>query len=88
MIRTPEDISCWVGLLVLPLCLLKAFAPRSNMECRSAIKRHRQEEYVVNAFRSWGTSNGRLQLVKEVLDEPPLHGLILMKGIWNWVSAM
>jgi hypothetical protein len=43
VICTPDDISCWVSLLVLPLCLLKTFCPRSNLECRSAIKRQRQE---------------------------------------------
>ncbi|GJV93972.1 putative reverse transcriptase domain-containing protein, partial [Tanacetum coccineum] len=29
VICTPDDISCWVSLLVLPLCLLKTFRPRS-----------------------------------------------------------
>lgn len=71
VIRTPEDISCWDSLLVLPLCLLKTFAPRSNMECRSAIRRQRQEGYIANAIRSWSTPGGRLLLVREVLAEPP-----------------
>jgi hypothetical protein len=70
VICTPEDISCWVRLLVMPLCLLKTFCPRSNMECRSAFKRQRQEEYIANAISSWGTPGGGLQLVKEVLAEP------------------
>ncbi|GJV39914.1 hypothetical protein Tco_1418354 [Tanacetum coccineum] len=30
VICTPDDISCWVSLLVLPLCLLKTFRPRSG----------------------------------------------------------
>ncbi|GJW72248.1 putative reverse transcriptase domain-containing protein [Tanacetum coccineum] len=30
VISTPDDISCWVSLLVLPLCLLKTFCPRSG----------------------------------------------------------
>ena len=50
VVCSPDDISCWVGLLVLPLCLLKTFCPRSNQECRSATKRQRQEEYIVNAI--------------------------------------
>ncbi|GKC08306.1 hypothetical protein Tco_0999916 [Tanacetum coccineum] len=33
VICKPVDISCWVSLLVLPLCLLKTFCPRSNLEC-------------------------------------------------------
>ena len=37
------------------------------MECRSSIKRQRQEEYIANAISSWGTSSGSLQLVREVL---------------------
>nr|GEW49162.1 reverse transcriptase domain-containing protein [Tanacetum cinerariifolium] len=52
VICTLDDISCWVSLLVLPLCLLKTFRPRSNLECKSAIKRQRQEESIVNAIRS------------------------------------
>jgi hypothetical protein len=69
VICTPDDISSWVSLLVLPLCLLKTFSPRSNLECRSAIKRQRQEEYITNAIRSWGIPGGSLQLVREVLAE-------------------
>ncbi|GJU65888.1 hypothetical protein Tco_1247723 [Tanacetum coccineum] len=42
-----------VSLLVLPLCVLKTFHPRSNLECKSAIKRQRQEESIVNAIRYW-----------------------------------
>ncbi|GJR24060.1 hypothetical protein Tco_0972587 [Tanacetum coccineum] len=39
VISKPDDISCWVSLLVLPLCLRKTFSPRSNLECKSANKR-------------------------------------------------
>nr|GEZ43220.1 hypothetical protein [Tanacetum cinerariifolium] len=46
VICTPDDISCWVSLLFLPLCLLKTFRPRSNLECKLAIKRQRQEESI------------------------------------------
>ena len=38
VICTPDDISCWVILLLLPLCLLKTFRPRSNPGCTSTIK--------------------------------------------------
>ncbi|GKF31906.1 hypothetical protein Tco_0101704 [Tanacetum coccineum] len=48
----PDDISCWIILLVLPLCLLRNFCPRSNIECKSCIKRQRQEDNIVNAIRS------------------------------------
>ncbi|GKC49407.1 hypothetical protein Tco_1072152 [Tanacetum coccineum] len=67
VICKPDDISCWVSLLVLPLCLLKTFRPRSNLECKSAIKRQRQEESIVNALRSWGMPGGSLQLLRETL---------------------
>ncbi|GKE41093.1 hypothetical protein Tco_1464498 [Tanacetum coccineum] len=69
VIRKPDDISCWVSLLALPLCLLKTFRPRSNLECKYAIKRQCQEESIVNAIRSWGTPGGSLQLLKETLTE-------------------
>ncbi|GJR79081.1 reverse transcriptase domain-containing protein [Tanacetum coccineum] len=69
VICKPDDISCWVRLLVLPLCLLKTFCPRSNLECKSANKRQRQEECITNAIRSWGVPGGCLQLVKETLAE-------------------
>nr|GEX64951.1 putative mitochondrial protein [Tanacetum cinerariifolium] len=52
VICTPDDISCWVSLLFLPLCLLKTFRLRSNLECELAIKRQRQEESIVNVIRS------------------------------------
>ncbi|GKE70766.1 putative reverse transcriptase domain-containing protein, partial [Tanacetum coccineum] len=59
----------WVSLLALPLCLLKTFRPRSNLECKSAIKRQRQEECIVNAIRSWGTPGDSFQLLRETLAE-------------------
>ncbi|GJV50135.1 hypothetical protein Tco_1440347 [Tanacetum coccineum] len=69
VICTPDDISCWVSLLVLPLCLLKTFRPRSNLECKSAIKRQRQEESIVNAIRSWSLPGGSMQVMGETLAE-------------------
>nr|GEX97058.1 hypothetical protein [Tanacetum cinerariifolium] len=77
-----DDISCWVSLLVLPLCLLKTFVPRSNLECKSAIKRQRQEESIANAIRSWSLPGGSLQLVRETLAEPyPQWSAIDEEGI-------
>ncbi|GJT70691.1 hypothetical protein Tco_1029977 [Tanacetum coccineum] len=72
VICTLDDISCWVSLLVLPLCLLKTFCSRNNLECKSGIKRQRQEESIVNAIRSWGIPGGSLQLVREALVEPSI----------------
>ncbi|GKD40780.1 putative reverse transcriptase domain-containing protein [Tanacetum coccineum] len=69
VICKPDDISCWVSLLVLPLCLLKTFRPRSNLECKSANKRQCQEESITNAIRSWGVPGGSWQLVRETLTE-------------------
>nr|GEY10084.1 putative reverse transcriptase domain-containing protein [Tanacetum cinerariifolium] len=73
VICRPDDISCWVSLLVLPFCLLKTFCPRSNLECKSVIIRHRQEESIVNAIRSWSLPGRSLQLMGETLAEssPP-----------------
>ncbi|GKB86300.1 hypothetical protein Tco_0958572, partial [Tanacetum coccineum] len=77
VICTPDHISCWVSLLVLPLCLLKTFRPRSNLECKSSIKRQCQEESIVNAIRSWSLPGGSLQVMRETLAEtsPPLSNL-------------
>ncbi|GJT48790.1 putative reverse transcriptase domain-containing protein [Tanacetum coccineum] len=74
VICKPDDISCWVSLLVLPLCLLKTFFPRSNLESKSANKRRRQEKSIINAIRSWSMPSGSLQLVRETLAEssPPM----------------
>nr|GEU45132.1 putative reverse transcriptase domain-containing protein [Tanacetum cinerariifolium] len=69
VIYKPDDISCWVSLLVLTLCILKTFRPRSNLECMSIIKRQHQEESIVNAIQSWGTPGGSLQLLRETLAE-------------------
>ncbi|GKG00583.1 hypothetical protein Tco_0302273 [Tanacetum coccineum] len=52
VICKPDDISCWVSLLVLSLCLLKTFCPRSNLECKSAIKRQCQVKSIANSIRS------------------------------------
>ncbi|GKE56325.1 hypothetical protein Tco_1495510 [Tanacetum coccineum] len=73
VICKPDDISYWVSLLVLPLCLLKTFRPRSNLESKSANKRQRQEESIVNAIRSCSVLGGSLQLVRETSAElsPP-----------------
>ncbi|GJZ77386.1 hypothetical protein Tco_0642058 [Tanacetum coccineum] len=69
VICKPDNISCWISLLALPLCLLKTFRPRSSLECKSVIKRQRQEESIANAVRSWGTPGGSLHLLKETLAE-------------------
>ncbi|GKC58624.1 hypothetical protein Tco_1086222, partial [Tanacetum coccineum] len=77
VIYKPDDISCWVSLLVLPLCLLKTFCPKSNLECKSANKCQRQEESITSAIRSWGVRGGSLQLMRETLAEsaPPMLDL-------------
>nr|GEV80210.1 hypothetical protein [Tanacetum cinerariifolium] len=75
VICKPDDISCWVSLLVLPFCLLKTFCPRSNLECKSANKRQRQEESITNAIRSWGVPGGSLQLVRGTLAKSTYHML-------------
>ncbi|GKC42827.1 putative reverse transcriptase domain-containing protein [Tanacetum coccineum] len=58
-----------LGLLVLPLCLLKTFRSRSNLECKSAIKRQRQEESIVNAIRFWSLPGDGMQVMMETLAE-------------------
>ncbi|GKA45869.1 putative reverse transcriptase domain-containing protein, partial [Tanacetum coccineum] len=88
VICKPDDISSWVSLLVLPLCLLKTFCPRSNLECKSANKRQREEESITNAIRSWGVPGGSLQLVMDTLAEsaPPMVDLVeedLDLSEWN-----
>nr|GEU29396.1 putative reverse transcriptase domain-containing protein [Tanacetum cinerariifolium] len=67
VICKPDDISCWVSLLVLPLCLFKTFCPRSNLECKSANKRKLHEESIINAIRSWDVPNGSWKLVRKTL---------------------
>ncbi|CAL1377796.1 unnamed protein product [Linum trigynum] len=51
---SPGDLSCWIRLLVLHLCVLKTFSLWSNLQCRSAIRRLRQEESVIRAILAWG----------------------------------
>ncbi|GKC41728.1 hypothetical protein Tco_1059450, partial [Tanacetum coccineum] len=75
-----------VSLLVLPLCLLKTFFPRSNIECKSGIKSQRQDESIANAIQSWGIPGGSLQLVREALAEPPLHVLDMIKSFPHGMS--
>ncbi|GKA30369.1 putative reverse transcriptase domain-containing protein, partial [Tanacetum coccineum] len=43
-------------------------------KCKSANKRQRQEESIINAIRSWGVPGGSLQLVNDTLAEssPPM----------------
>jgi hypothetical protein len=50
VICMPDDISCWVSLLVLPICLLKSFCPRSNLECRSAINFNARKSILLMPF--------------------------------------
>ncbi|GJX79191.1 hypothetical protein Tco_0327340 [Tanacetum coccineum] len=61
-----------VSLLVLHLCLLKTFCPRSYFECGFGIKHQRQNESIANFIRSWGIPSGSLQLVREALAKPSL----------------
>ncbi|XP_056683636.1 uncharacterized protein [Spinacia oleracea] len=74
VICRPDDIACWVQLLVLPLCVLKTFSPRSNRECSSGVRRRQQEESITSAIRSWGVPGGSEQLVIDTLASvsPPL----------------
>ncbi|GKD71342.1 hypothetical protein Tco_1325432, partial [Tanacetum coccineum] len=55
--------------LFVSLASLSPYCPRSNLECKSANKRQRQEESIINAIRSWGVPGGSLQLAKETLAE-------------------
>ena len=52
VVHNSDDLSSWVRLLVLPLCVLKTFSPRSSRECSSAIRRRRQEECITSAIRT------------------------------------
>ncbi|CAA0838451.1 Cytokinin riboside 5-monophosphate phosphoribohydrolase LOG3, partial [Striga hermonthica] len=70
VICKPIDLSCWVSLLVLPICILKTFRPRSCLECKSGTKRQRQEESITAAIKSWGEPGGPMFLVRETLAEP------------------
>ncbi|KAL6542662.1 hypothetical protein OROHE_010182 [Orobanche hederae] len=67
VICKPVDISCWVNLLVLPLCILKTFSPMSNRECSYAIERQQQKESIANAIRSWSEPGGIMLLLRETL---------------------
>ncbi|XP_056693200.1 uncharacterized protein [Spinacia oleracea] len=67
VICRPDDIACWVQLLVLPLCVLSTFSPRSNRECSSGVRRRRQEESITSAIYSWGESGGSERLVIDTL---------------------
>nr|GEU75118.1 putative reverse transcriptase domain-containing protein [Tanacetum cinerariifolium] len=69
VIGKPDDISCWASLLLLPLFLLKTFYTRSNLECKSTIKRQHQEEGILNVIRSWSLSGGSLHVMRETLAE-------------------
>nr|GEX78315.1 splicing factor U2af large subunit B [Tanacetum cinerariifolium] len=51
----------------ISLCILKTFHPRSNLECKFAIKCQRQKESIINAIRSWGMPGGSLQLLRKTL---------------------
>ncbi|KAK9725554.1 hypothetical protein RND81_05G153200 [Saponaria officinalis] len=68
---SPGDLSCWIRLFVLPLCILKTFSLRSNLECRTAVRRQRQEESITSAILAWGMPGGSLQLMQATLDEVP-----------------
>lgn len=74
VICKPGDISGWVRLLALPLCTLRTFCPRSNLERKSSNRRRLQEDFIVSAIRSWGEPGGDMQLVGDALalDSPPL----------------
>ncbi|GKB91100.1 hypothetical protein Tco_0963372 [Tanacetum coccineum] len=67
-ICTPDDISCWVSLLVLPLCLLKTFHPK-DLDLSSQLLYARQEESIVNVIRSWSLPGGSMQVMGETLAE-------------------
>ena len=71
VIGQPDDISCWVQLLVLPLCVLRTFSPRSCRERRSSVRRHLQEEGILSALRLWGEPGGTWALVQDALAASP-----------------
>ncbi|GKC70973.1 hypothetical protein Tco_1116856, partial [Tanacetum coccineum] len=54
----------------MPLCLLRNFYLRSNLEYKSFIKRQHHEESIDNAIQSWSVGGSSLQLVRKTLVEP------------------
>jgi hypothetical protein len=89
VISKPDDISSWVSLLVLPLCILKSFRPRSSSESRSFVKRRHQEESISRAICSWSAPGGILQLVRDTLAEDTLlfQWWVMVTLIWRNVIS-
>ncbi|GKB49435.1 hypothetical protein Tco_0900188 [Tanacetum coccineum] len=65
-----QDVYGGFTLTLLDRLLSKG--PRSNLECKSATKRQRQEECIASGIRLWGMPGGSLQLLRETLAEPAL----------------
>ena len=85
VIGKPDDISCWVQLLVLPLCVFKTFSPRSSRECSSGVRHQRQKESITSAIRSWCEPSGSVQLVHDRLAD--VSPLFVVGNVWRRVVS-
>lgn len=68
VLEHPNEVSAWLELLLLPVCTLSLYIPKSSMEERSGARKRLQTESINQALIKWKEPNGCLPLVQQLLD--------------------
>lgn len=73
---SPNNVSLWVKLLVLPVCVLRVFYPKGCKERKSSSRKVLQQEHVSQAMGTWKEPNGVFKLLSALFDEKPPPRLV------------
>lgn len=67
----PGDVSVWIQLLLLPVCTLHLYIPKSSSEEKSGNRRTLQIRSINQSIVQWYETDGCIQLVQQLLHEYP-----------------
>lgn len=68
VIANPLHLCAWLHLLLLPVCTLNLYMPKSSIEERSGTRKKLQIAAINQALVTWNEPNGCYSMVQKILD--------------------
>ncbi|XP_026449835.1 uncharacterized protein LOC113349999 isoform X2 [Papaver somniferum] len=69
VILNPLDISCWIKLLLFPICVMRNYIPKCKDEERSGMRKRLQIASISQALAKWHEADGCSSLILDLLAE-------------------
>ncbi|XP_026396172.1 uncharacterized protein LOC113290799 [Papaver somniferum] len=70
VVLSPTDLSSWIKLLLLPICTLNLYTPKSTPEEGSGNRKLLQVASINRAILTWREHNGCVTLITKLLEVP------------------